>query len=192
MGEITDTMNRGDYGYGMKKLRQQILLCAGCCVLVFGALILGICLTGTRKNIFTVGAICSVLPAATFAVNIVARSKGLPLKKAEYRRIAEVTGDNVTACDMIVTANQKLVPIQAAVFSEHGIVGYTALKKIDVKQSERDVNGLLKSVGIYGKIQLFTDYDAFLKRVKGIAAPESEEVRKELEKKRYDFLVYSM
>ena len=53
---------------------------------------------------------------------------------------------------------------------EHGIVGYTALKKIDVKQSERDVNGLLKSVGIYGKIQLFTDYDAFLKRVKGIAA----------------------
>ena len=60
------------------------------------------------------------------------------------------------------------------------------------KQSERDVNGLLKSVGIYGKIQLFTDYDAFLKRVKGIAAPESEEVRKELEKKRYDFLVYSM
>ena len=110
-------MNRGDYGYGMKKLRQQILLCAGCCVLVFGALILGICLTGTRKNIFTVGAICSVLPAATFAVNIVARSKGLPLKKAEYRRFAEVTGDNVTACDMIVTANQKLVPIQAAVFS---------------------------------------------------------------------------
>lgn len=54
------------------------------------------------------------------------------------------------------------------------------------------MNGLLKSVGIYGKIQLFTDYDAFLKRVKGIAAPESEEVRKELEKKRYDFLVYSM
>ncbi len=185
-------MNRGEYGYGKRKLRQQILLCAACCVLVFGALILGICLTGTRKNIFTVGAVCSVLPAATFAVNIVARSKGIPLKKADYERFAKAGEGKVTACDMILTANQKLVPIQAAVFYEMGIVGYTASKKLDVKQAERDVNGLLKSVGIYGKIQLFTDYEAFLKRVKGISLPASLEQEEELKKKRLDFLVYSM
>ena len=185
-------MVRGEYGYGKRKLRTQFLLCAGCLVLVFGALIIGIVLTGTRKNIWTVGDVCSVLPAATFAVNIVARMKGLPLKKADYERFAAVSGGLVTACDMIFTANQKLVPVQAAVLHEMGIVGYTASKKLDVKQAERDMNGLMKSVGIYSKIQLYTDYEAFLKRVKGITPPSDEEKREELEKKRLDLLVYSM
>ena len=93
---------------------------------------------------------------------------------------------------MIFTANQKLVPVQAAVLHEMGIVGYTASKKLDVKASERDLNGLLKSVGIYSKIQLFTDYEAFLKRVSGLRPVDDEEKREELLKKRMDLLVYSM
>ena len=118
--------------------------------------------------------------------------KGLPLKKAAYERFAQVSGGLVTSCDMIVTANQKLVPIQAAVFHEMGIAAYTASKKIEIKQAEKDLNGLSKSVGIYAKVQLFGDYDAFLKRVKGITPPESKEKREELENKKSEFLVYSM
>ena len=54
------------------------------------------------------------------------------------------------------------------------------------------MNGLLKSVGIYSKIQLFTDYEAFLKRVSGIKTPGFGEAREELIKKRTELLVYSM
>lgn len=185
-------MEKGTYGYGIRKLKVQILKMLACCTLVIGALVIGIILTGTRKNIWTVGAICSVLPAATFAVNVIARMKGLPLKKNVYRQFEQVSSGLVTSCDMIVTANQKLVPIQASVFHEMGIAAYTAAKKIDVKQAEKDLNGLSKSVGIYAKVQLFSDYDAFLKRVKGIAPPESEEKRAELEHKKEEFLIYSM
>ena len=97
----------------------------------------------------------------------------------------------VTACDMIVTANQKLVPIQAAVFHETGIAGYCASKKVDLRNAERDINGLLKSGGFYMKLQLFNDYDLFLKRVKGIR-PGGEEKEKELSEKRSNFLLYSL
>ncbi|MCI8465011.1 MAG: hypothetical protein HFI63_04020 [Lachnospiraceae bacterium] len=185
-------MEKGTYGYGKKKLLRQCLFCAICLTLAFGALFAGYLATGTRANIWTIGAVFPVIPAATFLVNIVARSKGLPLKAREYEQFAAISKEQVTACDMILTAGQKLVPIQVSVFHEMGIAAYTASKKLDVKEAEREVNGLLKSVGIYSKIQIFTDYEAFLKRVKGIKSPVSEEERKVLEKKREDLLVYSM
>ncbi len=185
-------MEKGTYGYGKKKLKAQILKLAACCALVFGALTIGLITTGNRKNIWTVGAICSVLPAATFAVNVIARCKGLPLKSEDYERLAEVSEGLVLSCDMIVTAGQKLIPVQAAVFHETGITAYTASKKVEVKQAEKDINGLLKSIGVYSKIQLYTDYSAFLKRVDGIQPSESDEKKKELEKKKGEFLVYSM
>ncbi|MCI8549310.1 MAG: hypothetical protein HFI68_01745 [Lachnospiraceae bacterium] len=186
------TMEKGIYGYGKKKLMRQCFLCAICLVLSFGAVLIGYLATGKRTSIWTIGAVFPVIPAATFLVNIVARCKGLPLKKEEYKRFAEVAGGQVTACDMILTANQKLVPIQASVFHEMGIAAYTTSKKLDIKETERDVNGLLKSVGIYSKIQIFTDYEAFLKRVKGLKTPASPEEQEAFEKKRQDLLVYSM
>lgn len=185
-------MEKGTYGYGIKKLKMQFLKMTACLALVIGALVIGIVLTGTRKNIWTVGAVCTVLPTATFAVNIIARLKGLPLKKAAYKRFEALSEGLVTSCDMIVTANQKLVPIQASVFHETGIAAYTAGKKLDVKEAEKDLNGLSKSVGIYAKVQLFSDYEAFLKRVKSIHPPVNEEKREELIQKKRDFLVYSM
>ncbi len=187
-----NTMEKGVYGYGKRKLVRQCILCAACLALVVGALIVGLVLTGTRMNIWTIGAIFTAIPAATFAVNIIARLKGLPLKQADYDRFREASEGLVTACDMIVTANQKLVPIQASVFYEMGIVGYCGSKKTDIKKAERDINGLLKSVGIYSKIQLFTDYEAFLKRVRGIKPAASEEKKEELLEKRGNFLLYSM
>ena len=185
-------MEKGTYGYGIRKLKIQILKMSACYALVIGAFVIGLILTGTRKNILTVGAICSVLPAATFTVNVIARLKGLPLKKQDYENFEKAAEGQVTACDMIVTANQKLVPIQAAVFHEHGITAYTASKKTDLKQAERDLNGLSKSVGIYAKIRLFGDFEAFLKQTGAIQEPENEEKKEELRQKRKAFLVYSM
>ena len=185
-------MEKGTYGYGKKKLLRQCLFCGICLALSFGAVLAGYLATGKRTNIWTIGAVFPVIPAATFLVNIVARCKGLPLKKQEYDRFAAASGGLVTACDMILTAGQKLVPIQASVLHETGIAAYTASDRLDVRETERDVNGLLKSVGIYAKVQLFTDYEAFLKRVGGIRPPASEEAKEELLKKREDLLVYSM
>ena len=185
-------MEKGTYGYGKKKLLRQCLFCGICLVLSFGAVFAGYLATGKRTNIWTIGAVFPMIPAATFLVNIIARCKGMPLKKTKYDQFAAVSGGQVTACDLILTANQKLVPIQALVLHETGIAAYTASKKLEGKETERDVNGLLKSVGVYAKVQLFTDYEAFLKRVGGIKPPASEEVREELLKKREELLVYSM
>lgn len=192
MGEVRKTMEKGRYGYGKKKLTRQCLMCALCFGFSFGVVIAAYLITGKRTSIWTIGAVFTVIPAATFLTNIIARCKGLPLKKEDYVRFAAVSGGKVTACDLILTAGQKLVPIQASVLHEMGIAAYTAAKNLDVKEAERDVNGLLKSVGIYSKIQLFTDYEAFLKRVQGIKVPADEEMQAELEKRREDFLVYSM
>ena len=185
-------MEKGIYGYGKKKLLRQCLFCGICLALSFGAVLIGYLATGKRTTIWTIGAVFPMIPAAMFLVNIIARSKGLPLGRREYERFAAVSGGQVTACDMILTANDKLVPVQVSVLHGTGIAAYTTSKKLDVKETERDVNGLLKSVGIYSRIQIFTDYEAFLKRVGGIRPPASEEERAELEKKRTDLLVYSM
>ncbi len=185
-------MEKGIYGYGKKKLLRQCLFCGICLALSFGAVLIGYLATGKRTTIWTIGAVFPVIPAAMFLVNIIARCKGLPLGRAEYDRFASASEGQVTACDMILTAGDKLVPIQVSVLHGTGIAAYTASKKLDVRETERDVNGLLKSVGIYSKIQLFTDYEAFLGRARGIQPPASEEQRAELEKKRAELLVYSM
>lgn len=185
-------MEKGSYGYGKKMLTKQCILCGVCFVLSFGVVAAAYLATGKRTSIWTIGAVFTVVPAAMFLTNIIARCKGLPLKKKDYDRFAAAARDQVTACDMILTANQKLVPIQVSVLHETGIIAYTASKKLDIRETERDVNGLLKSVGIYSKVQLFTDYEAFLKRAGGIRPPAAGEAREALEKKREELLVYSM
>ena len=184
-------MEKGVYGYWKKKLIRQGLSCALCLALAVTALIVGLVLTKSRMNIWSIGAIFTATPAAVLFTNIIARLSGASLKKEDYDRFVKASEGLVGACDMIVTANQKLVPIQAHVFHETGIAGYCASKKVDLRNAERDINGLLKSGGFYMKLQLFNDYDLFLKRVKGIR-PGGEETKKELSEKRSNFLLYSM
>lgn len=184
-------MEKGHYGYGKRKLKSAILKTAICFALVFGAVIAGVLIFGNRRNIFTVIGICMVLPAANFCVNLIVRIKGAPAKEKEYQAFAARSQGLVTAEDLIVTANQKNIPIQLAVFAENGIIVYSAMKNQNIKVIQQDLNSLCSQAGIHGRMQVFFEFDPFLKRVSNIR-PASETVTERLEEDRRVLLLYSL
>ena len=69
-------MEKGVYGYWKKKLIRQGLSCALCLALAVTALIVGLVLTKSRMNIWSIGAIFTAIPAAVLFTNIIARLSG--------------------------------------------------------------------------------------------------------------------
>ena len=184
-------MEKGDYGYAKSMLIKQGLKFGLCLLLVVGFYIAGWIIFGTRVNILSIGTVCSVIPGVIFAVNIIMRLGGLPVKKEVYARFEEASKGHVTVCDMIVTAEEVNYPLQLGIITSHGIICYTSSKKMDIKKAERALSGLSKSVGIHNKVTVCSDFEYFLRRVKNAKRPDETE-RQAIMDKRKEFLMYSM
>ena len=186
-------LQKGDYGYLSNRKRMQLIKVIIGIVLVFAVLFTGIITTGTKNNLLTVGSILLVLPTANFAVNLIAAMKFKKLKQEEYDEFAKAAEGKVTSCDMLVTANQKLVPLPVSIIYKNGIVSYTNLsEKFNRKDAEEDMNRLLKSIGCPVGIKIMNEWKPFIRQVQSIEAPATDEERQKLDEIKYDLLKYSM
>ncbi len=185
-------LQKGDYGYITHRKKIQLIKIIIGVALVIAVLVTGIVTTGSRKNLLTVGSILLVLPVANIAVNYIAMFCFKKLSKEEADEFMTASEGKVTSCDMIVTANQKLVPIQVSVIYKNGIVAYSNSKDLKRKEAESDMNKLLKAIGCPYTIRIMNEWKPFIRQVQSIEAPISEEEKNGLEEIKYDLLKYSM
>lgn len=185
-------MQKGDYGYISHRKKVQLIKVIIGAALVITVLVTGIVTSGTRNNLLTVGSVLLVLPTANFLVNLIAMSCFKKPDDIEYEEFSKASEGKITSCDMIVTANQKLVPIQFSLIYKNGIVAYSNSKKINRRDAEANMNLLLKSIGCPVSIKILSEWKPFIRQVQSIETPQSEEETKELENIKYDLLKYSM
>ncbi len=159
-------IQKGDPGYIQHK-RSRFLMYA---VLMFTVaailLVIGLTRTGSRMNVYTIVAVLACLPACYELTEYIAMFRLRSIDPDTFKEIRDKTTHLVTAYDLVLTVKEKLMPVDVLVFYGHVICGYKTSEKTD----EAEVSAYLKQMladNKYDKmtVKIFTDYQAFLRRV---------------------------
>lgn len=125
------------------------------------------------KNILTVMAVVTVLPAANLASPLVAvlRYKTPP---RDFYDTYSVLGQNaVLLYDLILTTKDDVLPMDLIAVHPTGIYGYCINEKADLKRAEAALNEVLKAHRLDPNLKLTGDRKTFDKRLRSLK-PSSE------------------
>lgn len=124
-------LERGEYGYLTQRkqgaLRGTILMVLiGVAIFVVGLLLNKM----ETTNVFTVVAICMVMPAAKHFVNVVILFPYKPMDVATKERLDSYARENDTVLyDVVFTSSEKIMHLDCIYVTGHQIIGYTSRTK---------------------------------------------------------------
>ena len=188
-------VQKGAPGYLDYKKKVEIIRTIVYFGIVAAVFILGYSQTGTRLNLLTVVAILGCLPAGKALVGVIAR---FPYRSIEKERADEIAGKtaHLTVCyDMVITSEEKIMPVDCIVISGSNIFGYTHNKKVDLKMVSDHIKAMLKQNGYTGlAVRVLNEYKPFITRAEGLdnIAAEKEDTKEREEAVRGIILNISM
>ncbi len=176
---------KGKPGYiQARKMRYLLWALIGFAIVLI-LVFIGVMQTGSRLNVFTIVGIIGCLPSAMMLVEFItlARFHSIDQKKAD--EIMKKSGRLVTAFDLALTVDEKVMPVEAFAFQGHVIVGL----KDEPKTDEAKVAGYVKQLmeeNHYEKmtVKIFSDDRAFLSRVDDMNTKAQENAPEENDQSR--------
>ena len=141
-------------------------------------MLIGIYISGSRKNLLTVVAVLMVLPMANFAASLIALfpHKSAPLN--EYEEFQKHSGGLITSCDMVITSRTLVVPLEFSVVHSSGVYAYSASKDLKVKDAQEYVENMCAANQLNTKVHIFKDLGPFYRRLDALER-EKPDVEKE-------------
>ena len=189
-------VQKGTPGYLNYKRKVEIIRTVIYFGIVAAIFFLGYFQTGTRLNLLTVVAVVGVLPSAKALVGVIAR---FPYKSIEPDMASDIASrtEHLTVCyDMVITSEEKIMPVDCIVISGDNIFGYTHYKKVDLKIAADHIRAMLKQNQYTGlAVRVLNEYKPFITRAEGldnIAAVEKKDTREREEAIRGIILNISM
>lgn len=198
-------MEKGTHGY-LDHKRKSLWIKALINLLVIIVLFaVGLILTKTKSNYFTVVAVLMTIPLAYFITGLASIGSFRSLSGEKRQELIALTDrmelKSVTAFDLILTVKEKQMYAGAVLFTPEEVVLYTEnVKKL--YEFRENLSGVLKNTGYFSGVYLTDDWNEFLARVK--ADLEAERIRatndsiaaqkqmNELEKQKERLLIYSV
>lgn len=128
-------LERGQYGYLKQKKRSTLtgtflMVLIGIAIFVTGLLLNKM----EVRNLFTVIAVCMVIPAAKYFVSYVVLLPYKPIDKAMKERLDSYAkeGDSLLY-DVVFTSSEKVMHLDCIYVTGHQIIGYTSRAKDNIK-----------------------------------------------------------
>ena len=124
-------LERGEYGY-FKQRKQRALFGTILMVLIGVAIfIVGLLLNKMEAtNLFTVIAVCMVMPAAKYFVSYVVMFPYKPISIETKQRLESYAKEGDTVLyDVVFTSTEKVMHLDCIYVTGHQIIGYTSRKK---------------------------------------------------------------
>ena len=128
-------LERGQYGY-LKQRKQKALYGTFLMVLIGVAIfVLGLLLNKMEAtNLFTVIAVCMVMPAAKYFVSYVVLFPYKPMDAETKERLDSYAKDGDTVLyDVVFTSSEKVMHLDCIYVTGHQIIGYTSRAKDNVQ-----------------------------------------------------------
>ena len=171
-------VRKGDYGYIKKRKLVQLAKVAFILLDIILVMLIGIYISGSRKNLLTVVAVLMVLPMANFAASLIALfpHKSAPLN--EYEEFQKHSGGLITSCDMVITSRTLVVPLEFSVVHSSGVYAYSASKDLKVKDAQEYVENMCAANQLNTKVHIFKDLGPFYRRLDALER-EKPDVEKE-------------
>ena len=173
-------LERGEYGY--LKQRKNKALFGTLLMVLIGFVIFGIGLLLNKMetaNVFTVAAICMVIPAAKFFVSYVVLFPYQPISLEVKERLAGYAknGDTVLY-DVVFTSSEKVMHLECIYVTGHQIIGYTSRAKDNVQIIQEYLKKECKLRGISYAVYIVTQEKQITDRMK-LRGGESADVNTE-------------
>ena len=153
---------KGSYGYiisGRKTGLIRTCILTGFCVGIF---LLGLALTGTNRNIFSIIAALGCIPVGLSTVNMILFFRAKPCSEKAYQEIESHRGGLSIQYDLEMTADPTNFSIAAITVFGQTIAAYTEDQTLDVLDAQKH---LRLQIGISSyhdyHIQVFHDLKAF-------------------------------
>ena len=128
-------LERGQYGY-LKQRKQKALYGTFLMVLIGVAIfVLGLLLNKMEAtNLFTVIAVCMVMPAAKYFVSYVVLFPYKPMDAETKERLDSYAKEGDTVLyDVVFTSSEKVMHLDCIYVTGHQIIGYTSRAKDNVQ-----------------------------------------------------------
>lgn len=197
-------MEKGTHGYIDRKRSRLIMSAVLNVVLVVSIFAIGLILTKTKSNYYTVVAVLMTVPLAYFVTGLAAIGSFKSLGEEKWQEFQGLTGsfvDAVSATDLILTVKEKQMYAGAVLFTTAEVVLYTEKAK-KLYAVREDLSGVLKNTGYFNRVYLTDDWNEFMNRA--TANLEAERLiavndasayiatKCELEKQKERLLIYSV
>ena len=173
-------LERGEYGY--LRQRKNKALFGTFLMVAIGFAIFGLGLLLNKMevtNIFTVIAICMVMPAAKFFVSYVVLFPYQPIYSETKERLASYAkaGDTVLY-DVVFTSSEKVMHLECIYVTGHQIIGYTSRAKDNVQLMQEYLKRELKLRCLSYAVYIATEEKQMKDRMK-LRGEENTEVNTE-------------
>lgn len=166
-GTILKKITKGHYGYLRARKRTLLIRTLLLSVGVIALLIMGFALTHTKKNLLTVAAIVSVLPAANQAVILIAALPYRGREQEEYESVRAIVPKGVLDTELVVTSkSDKSMQLDYAYIHPTGIYCFSFDSKLDIPKTERYIQSMMKNNKLNTHVKCFRDFKQFKKRLK--------------------------
>lgn len=162
-------LQKGQKGYIRSRKLRYLCWAVAEFAVVIALLIIGYVQTKTKLNLLTVVAVVGCLPASKMLVEFIAMAPHQGIPEEKYLEIEE-KGELLTrSYDMVITSEEKVMPVAAVVISGHMVCGYIQNEKTDEVKCAGYIKDMLEK-NKYDKmtVKMFRDYHAFLARVEGM------------------------
>ena len=159
---------RGEYGY-LKEKKQKALF--GTFLMVFigiAIFVTGLLLNKMEStNIFTVAAICMVMPAAKYFVSYVVLFPYHPMSMETKERLDSYAKEGDTILyDVVFTSSEKVMHLDCIYVTGHQIIGYSSKEKDNIQRMQEYLKKELKLRCISYTVYLATEEKQVMDRMK--------------------------
>lgn len=161
-------LERGEYGYLKDKKKKAL---SGTILMVFIGIVIfviGLLLNKMEAtNLFTVIAVCMVMPAAKYFVSYVVLFPYASINLETKERLESYAGETDTLLyDVVFTSSEKVMHLDCIYVTEHQIIGYTSRAKDKITVIQDYLKKELKNRGISYVVYIATEEKQVKDRMK--------------------------
>lgn len=160
---------KGEYGYrnSMKRGRLfKIGILAAFILAQLGARYLTD--STALKNILTVMAVITVIPAANLAAPYIAVWPFRTSSEEFHKRLLPYEKKFTVLYDLVLTTKDDVLPMDAIIVHPTGIYAYCTNKKADASRAEKALNEILSAQRLDPNMRITKELSSFEKRVKSL------------------------
>ncbi len=159
-------VSKGEFGYVKYQKKRRFLITLLMFAIPFLIYFTGIAYFGKKENLMTVIAILGVLPAAKFMVGFIMINLQKSAPESSHRIVESVAGETVHAYELMVTAYEGRMPLDAVVIGNGSVAALsTQGDKSQFDFFQKHIVKCLQVDQIFDiTVKLFSDENTFAQR----------------------------
>ncbi len=169
---------KGSYG-DRARLKKTMIIGAIAILLFIAALVvIGYIRFGTRKNIFTILAILSVLPFAKIGSILSTLLPYPSITKQQADKLSELTEGLEAVYDIVLATNRSAIPIDCLIIEEGRVIALSPVSDKKQKLLETTIRDFYSDHGFkHMAVVIETEYEAFCERIAAMSHKDTKNRR---------------